>query len=222
MIELSNADIAAEKALAKAIANVGIIPAIRDANLTRQSGNYGRRLIKLQEELGEHAEAYLNVTSAGNGKGKTWDDVREEAADILIVAVDVALTPRPDTYETIEVVEKELVQSLKDYTFNQRQFSHALTSTYADYEALTLKVGAFVGAIGAKFAERGMSKAAAFELVETALTLVETTTAGATPAFIKAHRRKVFRCSVVTLGNHVNDRTIRARDASLQVPMYTR
>ena len=171
MIELSNADIAAEKALAKAIANVGIIPAIRDANLTRQSGNYGRRLIKLQEELGEHAEADLNVPSAGNGKGKTWDDVREEAADILIVAVDVALTPRPDTYETIEVVEKELVQSLKDYTFNQRQFSHALTSTYADYEALTLKVGAFVGAIGAKFAERGMSKAAAFELVGTAFML---------------------------------------------------
>jgi len=38
--------------------------------------------------------------------------------------------------------------------------------------------------------------AAAFKLIETAFTLVEATTAGATPAFIKAHRRKVFRnCS---------------------------
>lgn len=172
MIELSDADFAAEKALAKAIDNDGIIPAIRDANLTRQSGNYGRRLIKLQEELGEHAEAYLNVTSAGNGKGKSWDDVREEAADILIVAVDVALTPRPDTYETIEIVEKELKQSLKGYTFNQKsQFSRALTSTFADYEALTLKVGALVGELGGKFTQRGMNKTLAFDLVGTAFML---------------------------------------------------
>jgi hypothetical protein len=37
--------------------------------------------------------------------------------------------------------------------------------------------------------------AAAFELVKSALTLVETATAGPTPAFIKAHLGIVFRIS---------------------------
>ena len=101
MIEITDQDVAAEKTLAKAVANDGIIQSIRDANLTRNVCNIARRVIKLHEELGEHAEAYLNVTNAGNGKKKCWDDVREEAADLLIVAVDVALTPI-HSYDSIE------------------------------------------------------------------------------------------------------------------------
>ena len=71
-----------------------IIDAIRAANPTRNEDNLHRRIIKLGEEYGEAAEAYLNVSSARTGKAKTWDDVREELADVLIVAVDVALTPQ--------------------------------------------------------------------------------------------------------------------------------
>jgi NTP pyrophosphatase (non-canonical NTP hydrolase) len=83
---------------------------ITDANPTKHHGNLIRRIMKQMEELGEAAEAYLNVTSAANGKGMTWDDVREELADQVIVAVDCALTPTPDQVEaglTREQVEQE-------------------------------------------------------------------------------------------------------------------
>ena len=73
-----------------------VIEAIEQANPTRQVDNLGRRLIKIVEEVGEASEAYLNVTSAANGKNLKWADVREEFADAVIVAVDCAITPTPD------------------------------------------------------------------------------------------------------------------------------
>ena len=69
-----------------------IIELIRAANPKRSMPSLPRRFMKLTEELGEVAEAYLNVTSKANDKCKTWDDVREECADVLIVAFDIALT----------------------------------------------------------------------------------------------------------------------------------
>lgn len=72
-----------------------IVDLIRDAHPERHHATLPRRCWKLIEELGEVAEAHLNVTSALNGKGKTWDDVREEVVDVLIVALDIALTPIP-------------------------------------------------------------------------------------------------------------------------------
>jgi len=68
---------------------------VRAANPQRHVNNLQRRTIKLVEEIGEVAEAWLNVTSASNAKHKTWDDVREEIADCLIVAFDVAWTLLP-------------------------------------------------------------------------------------------------------------------------------
>lgn len=68
--------------------------AVREANPTRNASNLDRRALKLIEEFGEAAQAYLNVTSPSNGKSKTWDDVREEIADVLIVALDIAWTPQ--------------------------------------------------------------------------------------------------------------------------------
>jgi hypothetical protein len=65
---------------------------VRDANPGRQATNIQRRTLKLIEELGEVAQAWLHVTSQSNGKGKTWNDVREEAADCLIVALDIGWT----------------------------------------------------------------------------------------------------------------------------------
>lgn len=147
MIELSDADIAFGTAFRKVVANAGIIPAIRDANLTRHSGNLGRRVIKLCEELGEHAEAYLNISSAGNGKGKTWDDVREEAADILIVAVDVALTPNDGENPSVaETIVTRLV-SQHDFRAPEQPFSNFMKPSSDDYEKLTLIVGTIIGKV---------------------------------------------------------------------------
>jgi NTP pyrophosphatase (non-canonical NTP hydrolase) len=88
-----------------------IIRAITDANPDKHHDNLIRRIMKQMEELGEAAEAYLNVTSAANGKGKTWDDVREELADQVIVAVDCALTPTPDQVGmTREDIEQEFAR----------------------------------------------------------------------------------------------------------------
>lgn len=89
------------------IINIGdIISKVKDANPTRNLGNIQRRCMKLIEEAGETAEAFLGITSSiQNAKGKTWDDVREETADMLIVAIDIALTIS-ETFPTY-YVEKE-------------------------------------------------------------------------------------------------------------------
>lgn len=88
--------------------------AIYNANLTRNHENLARRILKLSEELGEAAEAYLNVTSDGNGKQKTWDDVREELSDLLIVSYDCVLTPMPDqTAATSEEIQAEVARLIE-------------------------------------------------------------------------------------------------------------
>lgn len=53
--------------------------------------NVVRRLIKMQEELGELAEAWLCVTGGPNYKKKTLSDVREEMVDCYVVATDALL-----------------------------------------------------------------------------------------------------------------------------------
>ena len=51
-----------------------------------------RKLLKINEEMGEVMEAYLNVTSKHNQKNKTWDEVLEELIDVSIIVVDVGLS----------------------------------------------------------------------------------------------------------------------------------
>ena len=69
-----------------------------------------RRIGKLAEEYGELWEAYLNVTSAHNGKGKTWDDVREEGIDVAIVALDIVATRLPtDEGKTEEEMRQDII-----------------------------------------------------------------------------------------------------------------
>lgn len=86
---------------------------IKHANPERHHSTLPRRILKLSEEQGEIAEAYLNVTSEGNGKGKTWGDVREEMVDLLIVDMDCLFTRMPGeenlTDEEIEAVITGLV-----------------------------------------------------------------------------------------------------------------
>lgn len=73
-----------------------IMGLVQAANIGRNHATLPRRFMKATEELGEASEAYLNVTSDVNGKNKSWDDVREELADLLIVALDLNLTAMPD------------------------------------------------------------------------------------------------------------------------------
>lgn len=73
-----------------------VLDMVAQANPTRSRPALERRVTKLLEEIGEVSQAFLSVTSASNDKKKTWADVREEAADVLIIAVDIALTPFDD------------------------------------------------------------------------------------------------------------------------------
>lgn len=73
-----------------------IIETIYNANPNRSVSELSRRIIKLAEEIGELSEAYLSVSSETNYKNKTWSDVREEATDAIIVALDVFLTDMPE------------------------------------------------------------------------------------------------------------------------------
>ena len=88
-----------------------IIDLIAEANPNRNYCNLTRRVLKLIEELGEVAEAYLETTSANNRKNKSWADVNEEAADVLIVAIDIALT-----IDTPEALLEFVIPNLHCYT----------------------------------------------------------------------------------------------------------
>lgn len=85
-----------------------IIFKIFGANKKRKKKNENlyRRFIKLTEEVGEACQAYYSVTSKNNSKNKTWDDVREELSDVIIVAMDILLTEMPD--ENLKNPKKEL------------------------------------------------------------------------------------------------------------------
>jgi len=72
------------------------LESIRIANLNRIFDTLPRRLLKLSEEKGEVSEAFLSVSSASNYKDKTWDDVREELVDVMIVAIDCLWLDYPD------------------------------------------------------------------------------------------------------------------------------
>lgn len=94
---------------------------VRDANLGRETGNVPRRAIKLVEELGEVAQALLQVTSATNRKQKTWDDVREEIADCLIVALDIGWTALPHESappESLDIPNQKICNA--DPTLNEQ------------------------------------------------------------------------------------------------------
>jgi chorismate mutase len=73
-----------------------ILQAIFDANRERNWTNLARRLGKIGEEYGEVWEAYLNITSIANAKGKSYEDFFEELVDCMVVIVDCLMTPHPD------------------------------------------------------------------------------------------------------------------------------
>jgi NTP pyrophosphatase (non-canonical NTP hydrolase) len=102
-----------EKVASRELVADGLMVAIRDANPDREFNTLARRMIKLMEEMGEASEAYLNMTNGTNSKKKTWDDLREELVDVVIVAVDMLLTPFPGQQEmTNAELEDEIMEIL--------------------------------------------------------------------------------------------------------------
>lgn len=72
----------------------------------------GRRVIKISEEAGELSQAFLDYTSRTPRRGKTLDDVLEEAIDTSIVGLDIAFAAALDNREK---VEEMLVRKLEKW-----------------------------------------------------------------------------------------------------------
>ncbi len=109
---------------------MGILTDIQEIGAAeRSAGNVERRILKATEELGELAEAALSATSASNAKGKSWMDVIDEACDVAIMGIDIAMT-RPPGYESMsdeawrEIVKKIFALKLKKW---QTQVKHGRT-----------------------------------------------------------------------------------------------
>lgn len=91
-----------------------IFDIIYKANPRRSLDNLCRRMLKIGEEGGEASEAYLNITSELNAKGSTWEDVREELLDIIIIATDCLYTSMPvDEGKTREEIEAEIFKEFE-------------------------------------------------------------------------------------------------------------
>lgn len=101
-----------------------IIGKVYAANRDRRMEIFARRLLKLGEEYGEASQAYLSVSSEKNGKNKTWDDVREELVDVLVVTLDLLCHEFPDETDTsveskFEGINRELDRKLKKWAKKQ-------------------------------------------------------------------------------------------------------
>lgn len=96
--------------------------------------NLSRRIHKLTEEMGETAEAYLYVTSINNRKNLTWDDLREEAIDAVVVGLDIALTRFPiDSGKTSEEIEQEVIEVIERKLAKwQKQIDDELDATQTE------------------------------------------------------------------------------------------
>lgn len=59
------------------------------------------RMLKIQEEVGEVAQAVIGATGQNPRKGTThtWDDVRSELCDVVITALVALRTLTPDARE---------------------------------------------------------------------------------------------------------------------------
>lgn len=91
--------------------NKDLINQVWDANPDRNTQDILRRICKTQEELGELAEAYLQLTSKTNYKKKTYEDVVEESVDTAIMALDVALS-MSQTFHVTETFTKDYVRKM--------------------------------------------------------------------------------------------------------------
>ena len=101
-----------------------IITKVHGANRDRRMEIFARRMLKLGEEYGEASQAYLSVSSEKNGKNKSWEDVREELVDVLVVTLDLLCHEMPDeknsTLESkMAKINKELDRKLAKWAKKQ-------------------------------------------------------------------------------------------------------
>lgn len=73
-----------------------IFDAVKISNPSRTNKKLWRAIMKISEEAGEVAQAYLSVTSDVNLKKKTWDDVRTEIVDVMFASLDAIVMAMPD------------------------------------------------------------------------------------------------------------------------------
>jgi NTP pyrophosphatase (non-canonical NTP hydrolase) len=90
---------------------LNIIDLIWSVNPNRAKQDILRRIVKIQEEVGELAQAYLNYTSKHNPKKKTYYDCIEEAVDSAIVSIDVANTIA-ETFTGSDEAAKDMVYDM--------------------------------------------------------------------------------------------------------------
>lgn len=92
-----------------------LIERVFSSNKERDEKNQdlSRRVIKLAEEVGEVSQAYFSLTSKRNKKNKTWDDVREELADVVLIALDLLVTEMPDEELDADGIKERTVEVLK-------------------------------------------------------------------------------------------------------------
>lgn len=92
---------------------MGILKDIQKVGaVTRSPATVERRLIKATEELGELAEAILSATSKSGAKGKTWMDIIEEAVDLSVMGIDIALTKPPGSEQISDDAWRDVVTKI--------------------------------------------------------------------------------------------------------------
>lgn len=92
---------------------MGILKDIQEIGaVNRRADNVERRVLKTTEEVGELAEAILSVTSKSNAKGKKWMDIVDEACDVAIMGIDIAMTPPPGAEGVSDEAWREIVKNI--------------------------------------------------------------------------------------------------------------
>lgn len=92
---------------------MGILKDIQNiGDSERSTDNLERRALKAGEEMGELAEAVLSLTSASKGKNKRYMDMVEEACDVTIMGLDIALTKPPHMDGLSDLMWRAIVKKI--------------------------------------------------------------------------------------------------------------
>jgi NTP pyrophosphatase (non-canonical NTP hydrolase) len=92
---------------------MGVLKDIQEIGaVNRSPATVERRVLKATEEVGELAEAVLSATSASNAKGKTWMNIVDEACDVAIMGIDIAMTKPPGQESIDDAVWRDIVKNI--------------------------------------------------------------------------------------------------------------
>lgn len=112
-----------------------VIGLVENANPGRHPSNLNRRMHKWFEEFGELSQTWLSVSSLNNHRALQMAALREEACDVLIVAIDLALTKITRNFAL-----SSLAESLALFATTRPNIS-ALTPS-DEYDALAMHAAA--------------------------------------------------------------------------------